>query len=125
MRCTKSIELTWSNREDILSIMLMLALSSTVCVGVSVLHAESVSKPLAFSGIMQLVYVEKYPDKQMRQCLVPLDRNNNVILYAVVLFSTITLAILTQFFIVFAPLETRMNSPQSHVIYLLNSLMTL
>jgi len=40
------------------------------------------------------------------------------------LFSTITVAILGRFFIIFAPMETSINTPHSHVIYLLNSLMT-
>ena len=41
------------------------------------------------------------------------------------LFLNKTLAFLGLFFILFAPTETRMNTPESCVIYLLDSLMTL
>jgi len=40
------------------------------------------------------------------------------------LFSTITLAFLGGFLIIFIPLETGMKTPQTHVIYLLNGSMT-
>ena len=36
------------------------------------------------------------------------------------LFSTVTVAFLGHFFIILALMETGMNTPQSHVIYLLN-----
>jgi len=41
-----------------------------------------------------------------------------------ILLSTMTLAFIGQFFIIFVPLETGMNTTQSHVFYLLSSLMT-
>ena len=40
------------------------------------------------------------------------------------LFSTITLVFLGRFLSFFSPMETGMNTPQFHVIYLLYSLMT-
>jgi len=64
------------------------------------------------------------PRRHNRQLISKINKLHCVQNKGATLFSTITLASLDGIFIIFIPFETGMNTPQSHVIYLINGLMT-